>query len=146
MLKLIEEKASIHPLKSKLKISILSDEEISRINQTSLDILEDIGFVMPSVKALTIFADAGADVDFDKQLVKLPKQLVIDSLKTVPRQYTLCGRRPELDAHIGSEEGTYFYCSGESPRIVDMETGERRLSVKRDVEQMAQIVADGQRQ
>jgi len=51
MLKLIEEKASIHPLKSKLKISILSDEEISRINQTSLDILEDIGFVMPSVKA-----------------------------------------------------------------------------------------------
>jgi trimethylamine--corrinoid protein Co-methyltransferase len=139
MLKLTEEKASIHPLKSKLKISILSDEEISGINQTALNILEDIGFVMPSVKALTIFADAGADVDFDKQLVKLPNQLVVDAMKTVPRQYTLCGRRQELDAHIGSEEGTYFYCSGESPRIVDMETGERRLSVKRDVEQMAQI-------
>ena len=139
MLKLKERKASIHPIKSKLKISILSEEEIEGINQTALNILEDVGFVMPSVKALSIFADAGANVDFNKQLVKLPGQLVIDSLKSAPRQYTLCGRRPELDAKIGSGEGTYFYCSGESPRIVDMKTGERRLSVKRDVEQMAKI-------
>jgi trimethylamine--corrinoid protein Co-methyltransferase len=139
MLKLKETKASIHPIKSKLKISILSDEEIKGINQTALNILEEVGFNMPSVKALTIFADAGATVDFDKQLVKLPGQLVIDSLKTAPRQYTLHGRRPELDAKIGSGEGTYFYCSGEAPRIVDMKTGERRLSIKRDIEQMAQI-------
>jgi len=139
MLKLKERKASIHPIKSKLRISILSDEEIDAINQTALDILEEVGFQMPSAQALTIFADAGADVDFDKQLVKVPGQLVIDSLKSAPRQYTLCGRRPDLDANIGSGEGTYFYCSGESPRIVDMKTGERRLSVKRDVEQMAKI-------
>jgi trimethylamine--corrinoid protein Co-methyltransferase len=139
MLKLKERKASIHPIKSKLKISILSDEEIAGINQTALNILEDVGFIMPSEKALKIFADVGADVDFDKQLVKLPGQLVIDSLKTAPRQYTLHGRRPELDAAIGSREGTYFYCSGESPRIVDMKSGERRLSVKSDVEQMAKI-------
>jgi len=94
---------------------------------------------MPSDKALTIFADAGANVDFDKKIVRIPAQLVDNSLKTAPRQYTLCGRRPELDAKIGGDEGTYFYCSGEAPKIVDMETGERRHAVKSDVENMAKI-------
>jgi len=139
MMKLTERKASIHPIKSKLRISILDDEDIKSINQTALSILEEVGILMPSEKALKIFADAGADADFDKKLVKIPGQLVIDSLKKAPRRYTLCGRRPELDADIGGEDGTYFYCSGEAPRIVDLETGERRQSIKSDVENMAKI-------
>lgn len=139
MIELKERKASIHPIKSKLKISILSDEEINGINQTARDIMENVGVVIPSEKALKIFADANAKVDFDKQIVKLPSQLVEDSLKTAPRRYTLCGARPDLDAKIGSQEGTYFYCSGEAPKVVDFETGERRLSIKSDVENMAKI-------
>ncbi len=139
MIKLTERRASIRPIKSKLSISILDDEEIKKINQTALSILEEVGIVMPSEKALRIFADANADVDFDKKMVRIPAQLVADSLKTAPRRYTLCGRRPELDADIGGEEGTYFYCSGEAPKIVDMDTGERRSSIKSDVEKMAKI-------
>jgi trimethylamine--corrinoid protein Co-methyltransferase len=139
MIQLTERQASIQPIKSKLKISVLDDEEIKGINQTALDILENIGIQMLSEKGLRIFADANADVDFDKKIVKIPAQLVVDSLKTAPRRYTLCGSRPELDAHIGSGEGTYFYCSGEAPKIVDRDTGERRSSIKRDVEEMARI-------
>ncbi len=139
MIKLTERKASIHPIKSKLRISILDDEDIKKINQTALTILEEVGIMMPSEKALKIFADAGADVDFDEKLVKIPSDLVVDSLKKAPRSYTLCGRRPELDANIGSGDGTYFYCSGEAPKIVDLETGERRHSIKSDVENMAKI-------
>ncbi len=139
MIELTERRASIQPIKSKLRISILDDEDIKRINQTALSILEEVGVVIPSEKALKIFADAGADVDFEKKLVKIPSHLVADSLKKAPRRYTLCGRRPELDAKIGSEEGTYFYCSGEAPKIVDLESGERRHSIKSDVENMAKI-------
>jgi trimethylamine--corrinoid protein Co-methyltransferase len=139
MIKLTETRASIQPIKSKLKISILDDEEIKGINQTARDILDQVGIMIPSEKALGIFADAGADVDFGKKIVRIPAQLVDDSLKTAPRRYTLCGRRPELDADIGGSEGTYFYCSGEAPNIVDLETGERRHSVKSDVEKMARV-------
>ena len=139
MIKLTETRASIQPIKSKLRISILDDEEVKGINQTARDILEDVGINIPSETALGIFADAGASVDFDKKVVKIPAQLVADSLETAPRRYTLCGRRPELDADIGGDEGTYFYCSGEAPKIVDLETGKRRHSVKSDVENMAKI-------
>ncbi|MFQ5921368.1 MAG: trimethylamine methyltransferase family protein [Anaerolineales bacterium] len=139
MIELREREASIQPLKSKLKISILDDEEIGKINQMARDILEDVGIKIPSEKALRIFADANADVDFGTKIVRIPNDLVEQSLKSAPRRYTLHGRRSELDADIGGENGTYFYCSGEAPKVVDLETGERRLSVKSDIENMAKI-------
>ncbi len=139
MIKLEEKRASIQPIKSKLKISILDDEDIKKINQTARDILEEVGVVFPSEKALKIFADAGANVDFDKKLVKIPSDLVAKYLKKAPRRYTLAGRRPELDAKIGGEDGTYFYCSGEAPSIVDFETDKRRPSIKSDVANMAKV-------
>lgn len=140
MIELKERRASIQPIKSKLKISILDDEDIKNINQTALDILEEVGVFFPSEKALRIFADAGANVDFDKKIVKISAHMATDYLKKAPRRYTLAGRRPELDAKIGSEEGTYFYCSGEAPTVVDFKTGLRRPSIKEDVGNMAKVV------
>jgi trimethylamine--corrinoid protein Co-methyltransferase len=139
MIKLEERKASIKPIKSKLKISILDDQEISQINQNTRTVLEEIGVVFPSEKALKLFADVGANVDFENQIVKIPADLLDKYLATSPRSYTMAGMRPELDVHVGDGEGTYFYCSGESPRVVDFETGERRLSVKEDIAKHARI-------
>ena len=139
MIKLEQRKASIKPIKSKLKISILDNQEISQINQNSRSVLEEVGVVFPSDKALKIFAEVGANVDFDSQLVKIPAELLDKYLATSPRAYTMAGLRPELDVPVGSGEGTYFYCSGEAPKIVDFETGERRLSVKKDIANHARI-------
>jgi len=128
MIKLEERKASIQPIKSKLKVSIIDDQEIGQINQNTRTVLEEVGVTFPSDKALKIFADVGANVDFDNQLVKIPADLLDKYLATSPRSYTMAGVRPDLDVHVGSGEGTYFYCSGEAPKIVDFKTGERRLA------------------
>lgn len=137
--KLEERKASIQPIKSKLKISILDDQEISLINQNTRSVLEEIGVTFPSDKALKIFADVGANVDFDNQLVRISADLLDKYLATSPRTYTMAGMRADLDVKVGNGEGTYFYCSGEAPKIVDFETGERRLSVKQDIANHARI-------
>ena len=139
MITLEERRASIQPIKSKLKVSILDDREIKRMNETALNILEEVGVLFASEKALKIFADARANVDFDKKIVKIPGHMVVDYLKKAPRRYLLAGRRPELDAKIGDSEGTYFYCSGEAPNVVDFKTGKSRRSIKSDVEDMAKI-------
>ncbi len=139
MIKLEARKASIKPVKSKFKVSILDDQEISQINQNARTVMEEIGVSFPSKKALKIFADVGANVDFDKQIVKIPADLLDKYIATAPRSYTMAGARPELDVHVGDGNGTYFYCSGEAPKIVDFETGERRLSVKQDIENHARI-------
>ncbi|MCK4800977.1 MAG: trimethylamine methyltransferase family protein, partial [Anaerolineales bacterium] len=139
MIKLEKRKASIQPIKSKLKISILDDQEINQINQNTRSVLEEVGVKFPSEKALKIFAEVGANVDFDNQIVKIPADLLDKYLATSPRSYTMAGLRPDLDVHVGSGEGTHFYCSGEAPKIVDFDTGERRLSVKKDAANHARI-------
>jgi trimethylamine--corrinoid protein Co-methyltransferase len=139
MIKLEERKASILPIKSKLKVSILDNQEISQINQNTRTVLEEVGIKFPSNKALKLFASVGANVDFDSQLVKIPADLLDKYISTSPREYTMAGLRPDLDVHVGSRNGTYFYCSGEAPTIVDFETGERRLSVKNDAANHARI-------
>jgi len=139
MIKLEERKASIQPIKSKLKVSILDDQEISQINQNARTVMEEVGVKFPSEKALKIFSEVGAKVDFDTQIVKIPADLLDKYIATSPRSYTMAGVRPDLDVHVGSGEGTYFYCSGEAPKIVDFETGERRLSLKKDIANHARI-------
>lgn len=64
MIKLEKRKASIQPIKSKLKISILDDQEISQINQNTRAVLDEVGVKFPSEKALKIFSEVGAVVDF----------------------------------------------------------------------------------
>lgn len=139
MIKLEERKASIRQIKSKFKVSILDDHEISLINQNTRIVLEEIGVKFPSDKALKVFAEVGANVDFDEQVVKIPVDLLEKYIATSPRTYTMAGLRPDLDVHLGNGDGTYFYCSGEAPKIVDFETGERRLSVKKDTANHARI-------
>jgi trimethylamine--corrinoid protein Co-methyltransferase len=139
MIELKERKASIQPIKSKLKFSLLDDQEVSQINQNSRTVLEEIGVRFPSEKALKILAEVGANVDFDDQLVKISPDLLDKYLATSPRAYTMAGLRPDLDVHVGGGEGTYYYCSGEAPKIVDFNTGERRLSVKKDIANHARI-------
>jgi trimethylamine--corrinoid protein Co-methyltransferase len=139
MIELKKRSARIQPIKSKLKISILDDREIDQINQNTRAVLENVGIRFPSDKALRIFADVGANVDFEGQIVKISPDLLDKYIATSPRKYTMAGLREDLDVHVGSDEGTYFYCSGEAPKIVDFETGERRLSVKQDIANHARI-------
>ena len=95
MLKLEERTASIQPVKSKLKINILDDADIKKIDEASLSILEEVGIIFPAEKALKIFADARATVDFDKKTVKIPSHLVTHYLEKAPKRFIFAGRRPE---------------------------------------------------
>ena len=53
-----------------MKIKTLSDQEVEKIHQATLTVLNETGVRFPSEKALKIFAEAGADVDFKGQIVK----------------------------------------------------------------------------
>lgn len=139
MIRLTERKAAIQPIRSRLSIRILEDDDLTRINETARDILEEVGVLFPSTKALGILREAGAEVDDARGIVKIPSQLVDDCLSRIPRQYILAGRRPELDVRLGEGRGTYFYCSGTAPNIVDFETGTKRRAVKSDIAEMARI-------
>lgn len=142
MKKMIDRPASIQAMKSKLKLNIIDDGDISAIDQTALTILDELGIRMPSEKALKIMSDAGAKVDFNQETVRISPEMVKKHMAHAPRHFTLSARqRPELDVVLDGKSGTYCNNGGTAAYAVDMKTRAVRSSRKEDVIHAA-IIAD----
>jgi trimethylamine--corrinoid protein Co-methyltransferase len=133
------ERPAIEPIQSAFSVSFLSEEQLVDLQEATLRILEEVGVKFPSEKALAIFAEHGAQVDHQTQIVKIPRELVHKAMATVPRYFHLGARAPECDFDL--EEGvTYFTTDGCGVETVDLETRQRRPSCKADVGRMAHVV------
>jgi trimethylamine--corrinoid protein Co-methyltransferase len=128
----------LEPIVPSYHLRILSDEQLDQLRSATLEILEKTGIHCPSEKALHIYAEHGARVDFESQIVKLPPNVVLDSLSRAPRYYTMGARSPNHDIEL---DGTAFYCAtdGCGTKTADFETRKLRPSVKDDVAKTARL-------
>jgi len=134
----VTERPPIEPLKPEYRLDFLSKEQLDQIQGATLFILENVGVRFPSEKALSIFAEHGANVDWTTQVVRISPELIQKALATVPRYFVMGGRNPELDLHLGPGQ-TYFTTDGCGVETVDLDTKQRRPSRKADVGMMAHI-------
>jgi len=126
-------------IKPEMRIKVLDDEKLEKIHQATLTVLKEAGVRFSSEKALKIFADTGAEVDFKSQIVKIPPDLLMDAIAKAPRTYTMASRGdPDLDLHLDGTK-TYLGTDDTGTATIDLETRQRRASTKRDVAMMALI-------
>jgi trimethylamine--corrinoid protein Co-methyltransferase len=134
--------AKINPIRVRpeMKIRVLGDEDLDLIHQAVLTILEEVGVRYPLQRALEIFAEAGARVDFNNHIVKIPSDLLMDTISKAPRAFTMASRgEPNLDLFLDGTK-TYIGTDGTGLTTVDLKTRKRRPSTKDDVSMMALIV------
>jgi len=128
----------IEPMRTSRRLSFLDETQLKNLQEATLRILEKTGVKFPSVKALDIFAEHGADVDRESQIVKIPRDLALKAMATVPRYFTLGARNPEFDLEL--QDGVSFFTNdGCGHNVIDSLTGEKRASTKADVGMMARI-------
>lgn len=129
---------AIEPIRSEYIFQFLREEQLDQLQEATLQILETVGVQFPSEKALAIFAENGAQVDHESQIVKIPRDLVRRAMRTVPRYFHLGSRAFECDLHL--EDGvTYFTTDGCGVETIDFDTRRRRPSSKADVGRMAHV-------
>jgi trimethylamine---corrinoid protein Co-methyltransferase len=128
----------LQPITPGYRVNILGAEQLDQLQAATLEILEDVGVHCPSEKALKIYIEHGATVDFATQIVKLPRQVVMDALSHSPRFYTMGARNPDFDLIL---DGKSMYCAtdGCGVETIDFITRERRRSKKDDVAVMARV-------
>jgi trimethylamine--corrinoid protein Co-methyltransferase len=132
------ERQPLEPLRPDIRVRYLGEDQLDLLQAATLEVLEFTGVRFPSEKALAIFADHAAQVDWETQIVKLPSDLVKEALAGVPRYFVMGGRDPALDLHL--QDGlTYFTTDGCGFETIDFETRQRRASRKEDVGKMARI-------
>ena len=117
---------------------ILNEEQISRIHQASLNILQRVGVIVPHEKMLHCFAEAGAKVNLEKQQVHIPAELVTRSLEQVGKQFTLYGRDLSRKAKFGQGRRNYNSIAGEASWL-DNIGQQRRYASLEDVKMAGRI-------
>lgn len=134
--------AEIKPITDpKFTIKVLSEKEIKAIHTATLDIIESVGVRFPSQKALEIWSAHGADVDTDTKIVKVKPDLIENALAKAPSQYTLGARQPSLEMPLDGNH-VFLGTDGCGVEVIDIQTGQRRMSQLSDVRDIARI-ADG---
>lgn len=128
----------LEPIRSHRRLQFLDDEQLDRLQDATLRILEEVGVRFPSEAALEILDGHGARVDAATGIVRFPRDLVRRALATAPRSFTMAARDPRFDLHL--EDGvSYFTTDGCGVATIDFDTRLERPSRKSDVAEMARI-------
>jgi trimethylamine--corrinoid protein Co-methyltransferase len=131
----------VNPVKdSRLRIEVLGQDDLQKMHRATLELIEGVGIRFPSAKALDILEEHGATVDRQTMVARIPGHVVEEAMAKAPATYTLCARDPEEDLPLDGRH-SYLSTDGCGVEIIDLESGQRRRSSKRDVGQIA-LVAD----
>ena len=132
------ETPGLQPIVPGYHLRILSNEQLGQMRAATLEILQEVGVHCPSEQALAIYAENGALVDPESQIVKLAPEIVLEAISHAPRYYTMGARSPAFDLHL---DGTAMYCAtdGCGTETIDFGTRQRRNSTKEDVAQTARL-------
>lgn len=122
----------------KLRLEVLTPQEVQKIHDATLWIIEKIGVRFPSPRALDIWAAHGADVDGERMIIHARPELIEAALKTCPPAYTLCARDPGQDLPLDGNH-VFVGTDGCGVEVLDIETGARRTSTLRDVAEIARL-------
>ena len=122
----------------KLRLEILTPTEVKKIHDATLWIIEKVGVKFPSQRALDIWEAHGAEVDRERKIVKIKGELIESALKKCPPTYPLAARDPNQDLSLDGNH-VYVGTDGCGVEVIDIQTGQRRISKLQDVADIARV-------
>jgi trimethylamine---corrinoid protein Co-methyltransferase len=95
------------------------------VHERSLKLLATSGVRILSKRGRQLLKNAGAEGDPNSEIVRFPRQLIEDALKSVPREFKLSARRPGRDLEMNSGECSLL-ADGGATSVLEWETGDLR--------------------
>ena len=105
-------------------VEILTAEQVERIHEASLHILENIGINFLLEEAREILKAAGADVDPNSARVRFDRSLILSSIQHAPAEFTIHARNPDRNLKMGGRWLAFSTVAG-PPNASDLEGGRR---------------------
>lgn len=105
-------------------MKVISDDQVEQIHQASLRVVEELGIELMSERARRLFEDAGAEVDHANGLVRVDRNLLLQTIKTAPASFTLTPRNRANRITCGGNHVTFTLVAG-PPNVHDCIGGRR---------------------
>lgn len=113
------------------RLKVLSEGDIDAIIDAACKVLRETGYLYQWAPALKALESAGAQVDFDTQRVKLPRDLIEACLRTIPKGFRWQGRTAEYDLWV--DPAHLFLAAAGAPNIIDRATKKHRTMQLKDI-------------
>ncbi|MDH4122854.1 MAG: trimethylamine methyltransferase family protein [Thermoplasmata archaeon] len=121
------------------KLKFLEKDEEELIHSSSLKILEDMGVLIRSPSVLEMLGNAGATVDTKSMIVKIPEEMVNESLDKAPKEFTMGSIDGKHDLKIPARPVPYVGSNGIGTYMIDLATGEKRRTTRKDIADFARL-------
>ena len=119
----------------------LTPEQVELIHTEALRLLEEVGMAYESGQddVLELLKQTGCRVDETELRIYFPLQLIEEMAAQAPGQVTLHSRDGKNDLHLGNDR-VYAGTGGTTVHILDLDSGEIRPSMLKDIHNVSRIV------
>jgi trimethylamine--corrinoid protein Co-methyltransferase len=114
------------------KLSLLTDELIQRILDEAFQLMQKPGIKVQNAEARGLLASAGAQVDEETFVARIPEKIVRRALETVPRQFHLYDYEGNPKVQYGGD-AVHFDPGSSGITILDPETLEHKDATTHDL-------------
>jgi len=119
--------------------TLLTQEQVERIHQASLEILENVGLLVRNEKARAIYARHGCVVDAETHVVTFPRGVVEEFRAMMPAKFTFRGRDPQFDRTL-PDDSPVLVTASSAPDVLDPVTGRERRARSDDIARIARLI------
>jgi trimethylamine--corrinoid protein Co-methyltransferase len=120
------------------RISLLDAELVERVIAEGFELLQDPGVMIHNAEALTLLADAGANVDVEAKVARFPQPLVEKALDSAPSGFALYDGEGNIAVRYEGDH-VQFDPGSAAVNILDGESGQHRKPVTLDYVRYAQL-------
>lgn len=117
--------------------TLLTQEQVEKIHDASLEILEEVGLKVRFEPARELFKEHGCSVEEER--VKFPRKVVETYRKLVPSSFTFHARDPKFDKTI-PQDSPVIVTASSAPDIIDPITGHERRAESSDIARIAHLI------
>ena len=121
------------------KLNLLSDELVKQIIEEGFALLMNPGILVKNDEALSLLADAGAEVDMENKIAKIPEKIARQALDTRPSEFYLYDLDGHQVVHYGGDSVQFDPGSG-GITILDSETQQQRQALTEDYVKFIKLV------
>ncbi len=107
------------------KLNMLDEKTVAQIIEEGFALLMDPGIEVHNDDALKLLAEAGAEVNFETQIARIPEALARRALETAPSEFYLYNLDGEAAVHYGGDN-VHFDPGSAALMLLDSETQKQR--------------------
>ena len=127
---------------NRVLFKLLTADDVGTMYEKCLEFLSSKGIKVENhPQVLKMLDKAGAQVDFDSEQVRYPKDIIEEALRTVPRSFTLAGKSERHDLILPHPDRLFYVRSVTAILdYLDPDSNTYRDSTLADVAEWAQLV------